>query len=131
MLHVTLSNQNISVQNEMKALQIMVKTYTETPQYGDVKKFQGELETATHRCQVLESDLNAFKAEHADVNNCLENIRSKSPSVGRKYSTQSQLSNSSSSSTFGTLDRKNPKELNIPYKCNSKTLSSLPSKVTP
>ena len=82
----------------MKALQVMVQTYTQTPKFGDVKKFQGELETAAHRVQVLESELNAFKTELADVNNALENIRSKSPLVSRKHSTQSQLSNSSSSS---------------------------------
>eukprot|EP00092_Neocalanus_flemingeri_P012395 GFUD01013363.1.p1 GENE.GFUD01013363.1~~GFUD01013363.1.p1 ORF type:complete len:567 (-),score=164.04 GFUD01013363.1:214-1914(-) len=108
------------VQKEMKALQMMVQTYTDNPKFGDVKQFQGELETAAHKVQVLESELNAFKTELADVNHQLENIRSKSPSVSRKQYTQSQQSSSSSSSQSDTLERENPKQISS----DSSTLAS-------
>eukprot|EP00092_Neocalanus_flemingeri_P012396 GFUD01013364.1.p1 GENE.GFUD01013364.1~~GFUD01013364.1.p1 ORF type:complete len:560 (-),score=157.06 GFUD01013364.1:214-1893(-) len=80
------------VQKEMKGLQVMVKTYTDNPKFGDVKQFQGELETAAKRVQVLESELTTFKTDLADVNNQLENIRIKSPARSRKWSFPGQLS---------------------------------------
>ena len=51
----------------MKALQMMVQTYSQNPKFGDAKKFQGELDTATHKVQMLESDLHPLKNELQEV----------------------------------------------------------------
>ena len=99
----------ISVQKEMKALQMMIETYTQSPAFGNAKQFQGEHETALHKCQVLESELNAFKTELGDVASTLENIRTRSPSMARKNSSQSLVSSSSSSNKSDTIDRRNAK----------------------
>jgi len=74
------------VQKEMSALQMMIETYTQSPQFGDAQKFQGEHETAVHKVQILESELEAFKTELIDVNNKLDNLRARSPTMNRKAS---------------------------------------------
>ena len=45
----------------MQALQVMMTTYQQNPQFGDTKKFQGELDTASHRAQALDSELAALR----------------------------------------------------------------------
>ena len=72
---------------EVAALRVMVDSYTNNPTYGDVKKFQGELDTAEHKVQILESNLHTFKSELADTITKLESLkngggrsRDKSPS---------------------------------------------------
>jgi len=70
-------------QKEMKSLQLMIQTYTQNPKFGDVKQFQGELDAAAHKVQLLESELHAMQTELVDVNNTLENIKNQSPSVSQ------------------------------------------------
>ena len=41
----------------MRALQLMVHTYTETPDFGDARKFQQELDIVSQKVQKLEQDL--------------------------------------------------------------------------
>merc|ERR1712059_115113 len=72
---------------EVGALRVMVDTYIKNPKFGDVKKFQGELDVAEHKVQILESELHASKSELADTITRLENLkngggrsRDKSPS---------------------------------------------------
>jgi len=57
---------------EIKALQLMVATYTQNPKFGDAKKFQAELDSATHRVQLLESSLHSLNRELAEVTRGLE-----------------------------------------------------------
>ena len=54
-------------QKEMKALQLMVQTYSQNPKFGDAKQFQGELDAATHKVQMFESDLHSLKTELQEV----------------------------------------------------------------
>jgi len=61
---------------EIKALQLMVATYTQNPKFGDAKKFQAELDSATHRVQLLESSLHALNRELAEVTKGLEERKS-------------------------------------------------------
>jgi len=70
-------------QKEMKSLQLMIQTYTQNPKFGDAKKFQGELDAAAHKVQLLESDLHAMQMELSDVNNTLENIKNHSPALNQ------------------------------------------------
>ena len=72
-----------SGQKEMKSLQLMIQTYTQNPKFGDVKKFQGELDTAAHKVQLLESELHAMQTELVDVNNTLENMKNQSPAINQ------------------------------------------------
>ena len=51
----------------MSALQLMVKSYTENPQYGDVTKFRAELDKVTHSVQLLESDLYSLHSQLREV----------------------------------------------------------------
>ena len=70
-------------QKEMKSLQLMIQTYTQNPKFGDAKQFQGELDAAAHKVQLLESELHAMQTELVDVNNTLENIKNQSPSINQ------------------------------------------------
>ena len=67
----------------MKSLQLMIQTYTQNPKFGDVKQFQGELDAAAHKVQLLESELHAMETELVDVNNALENIKNQSPTTNQ------------------------------------------------
>jgi len=70
-------------QKEMKSLQLMIQTYTQNPKFGDAKQFQGELDAAAHKVQLLESELHAMETELVDVNNALENIKNQSPTTNQ------------------------------------------------
>jgi len=60
---------------EIKALQLMVASYTQNPKFGDARKFQSELDLATHKVQVLESELHALNTELSQINSQLDNKR--------------------------------------------------------
>ena len=45
----------------MKALQMMIETYKQNPGFGNAKQFQGEYDTATHKVQMLESEVKSLK----------------------------------------------------------------------
>jgi len=47
----------------MQALQLMIKTYTETPDFGDATKFQEELNTVTKRVCTLEEELTGLNRD--------------------------------------------------------------------
>eukprot|EP00092_Neocalanus_flemingeri_P058116 GFUD01069205.1.p1 GENE.GFUD01069205.1~~GFUD01069205.1.p1 ORF type:complete len:558 (+),score=166.38 GFUD01069205.1:488-2161(+) len=100
-------------QKEMKSLQLMIQTYTQNPKFGDAKQFQGELDAAAQKVQLLESELHAMQTELVDVNNTLENMKNQSPSINiirREKSPSGSLASSllsaqvSVSSTSGSLD---------------------------
>ena len=97
----------------MKSLQLMIQTYTQNPKFGDAKQFQGELDAAAHKVQLLESELHAMQTELVDVDNTLENIKNQSPSINqirREKSPSGSLASSllsaqvSVSSTTDSLD---------------------------
>merc|ERR1711997_339718 len=69
-------------QKEMKALQLMVQTYSQNPKFGDAKQFQGELDAATHKVQMFESDLHSLKTELQEVECKLESLKNRSPFPG-------------------------------------------------
>ena len=48
---------------EMEALQLMISTYTETPNFGDAKKFQEELESVSTKVGNLSQDLISLNRE--------------------------------------------------------------------
>ena len=54
---------DISGSKEVEALQLMIKTYKETPEFGDGKKFQQELKVVTERVSRLESELAGLNRE--------------------------------------------------------------------
>jgi len=62
-------------QKEMKSLQLMIQTYRENPKFGDVKKFEEELELAVFRVQQLQSTLHSLRGQLDDVNLSLENLK--------------------------------------------------------
>ena len=68
----------------MKSLQLMIQTYRENPKFGDVKKFEEELELAVFRVQQLQSTLHSLRGQLDDVNLSLENLKVKHGD--RKYS---------------------------------------------
>ena len=61
----------------MKSLQLMIQTYRENPKFGDVKKFEEELELAVFRVQQLQSTLHSLRGQLDDVNLSLENLKVK------------------------------------------------------
>ena len=90
----------------MSGLQLMVKSYTENPQYGDVRQFRAELDKTTHSVQVLESELYS-------LNNQLKEVTSKLPVSGLdppesyvcdRSDTTSQSSGYPSSASSGDVD---------------------------
>eukprot|EP00090_Calanus_glacialis_P001140 TRINITY_DN10797_c0_g1_i6.p1 TRINITY_DN10797_c0_g1~~TRINITY_DN10797_c0_g1_i6.p1 ORF type:complete len:587 (-),score=194.28 TRINITY_DN10797_c0_g1_i6:100-1860(-) len=62
-------------QKEMTGLQLMVQSYTSNPQFGDVTKFKAELDRATLKVQLHESDLDLLNKELSGVNTRLEGMR--------------------------------------------------------
>ena len=54
---------HISGSKEAEALQLMIKTYKETPEFGDGKKFQQELKVVTERVGRLETELASLNRE--------------------------------------------------------------------
>ena len=59
----------------MTGLQLMVQSYTANPQFGDVNKFKAELDRATLKVQLHESDLYALNKELSSVNTRLEGMK--------------------------------------------------------
>lgn len=64
-------------QKEMKSLQIMVNTYRTNPKFGDVTKFESELDSVTLKVQHSQSQLYLLQNKLKDVNSMLENIKNK------------------------------------------------------
>ena len=64
----------------MKSLQLMIQTYRENPKFGDVKKFECELEVAVLRVQQLESTLHCLHSQLEEVNVSLDNLKVRTPS---------------------------------------------------
>ena len=69
----------------MKALTIMVETYKKNPNFGDVKKFQGELDTTNSKLQKLEAEAQQLTKQLTSVLNGLDDtgspLRSRANSV--------------------------------------------------
>ena len=60
----------------MKSLQVMIHTYTQNS-----KQFQGELDAAAHKIQLLESELQSYQTELVDVINAFESMKNQSPLI--------------------------------------------------
>ena len=92
----------------MSALQLMVKSYTENPQFGDVNKFRSELDKVTHSVQLLESDLFSLNNQLRDVSSKLHVPRVPSEiyssTCSDRSDTQSQSSGYPSSASSGDMD---------------------------
>ena len=50
----------LSGTKEMKALQLMIQTYTETPDFGDSRNFQDELNIVATKVENLSKDLHSL-----------------------------------------------------------------------
>ena len=59
----------------------MIQTYTENPKFGDAKQFQGELDAAAHKVQLLESEMHTYQTELVDVIHTLQKMKKQSPSI--------------------------------------------------
>ena len=98
----------ITGRKEMSALQLMVKSYTENPQFGDVNKFRSELDKVTHSVQLLESDLFSLNNQLRDVSSKLHVTRAPSEiyssTCSDRSDTQSQSSGYPSSASSGDMD---------------------------
>ena len=92
----------------MSGLQLMVKTYTENPQYGDVRQFRAELDKTTHNVQLLESELYSLSNQLKEVNSRLHVSKTvprvPDPEVCDKSDTTSQSSGYPSSASSGDVD---------------------------
>lgn len=83
-------------QKEMKSLQLMIQTYRENPKFGDVKKFERELEVAVLRVQQVQASLHCLHTQLEEVNVSLDNLKiaadltSVSPSQGLMKKTISE-----------------------------------------
>ena len=62
----------ISVQKEHKALNMMVDTYRNNPNFGDTKQFLRELDAVTTKMQKLESEAQTLRNELAVIQNGLD-----------------------------------------------------------
>ena len=83
-------------QKEVRALDVMVDTYTKNPNFGDVKKFQNEINAARTKLKLLESELLGLRSGLSLVMNGLEDAGSRSPSLARSTLTRSKMSIGSS-----------------------------------
>ena len=83
-------------QKEVRALDVMVDTYTKNPNFGDVKKFQNEINAAKTKLKLLESELMGLKSGLSLVVEGLEDNGSRSPSLARTNLTRSKMSIGSS-----------------------------------
>lgn len=90
----------------MSGLQLMVKSYTENPQYGDVRQFRAELDKTTHSVQVLESELYSLNNQLKEVSSKLPVSGLESPEsyVCDRSDTTSQSSGYPSSASSGDVD---------------------------
>jgi len=91
----------------MKSLQLMIHTYTQNPKFGDAKQFQGELDAAAHKVQLLEAEMHSYQTELVDVIKVLENIKNQSPSINkvkRENSPSGSLPISAQVSVSSTID---------------------------
>ena len=84
-----------AAQKEVRALEVMIDTYNKNPSYGDVKKFQNEMNTAKTKLRQLETEMDGLKQELNYVSSSLDDS-SRSPSLARSTLTRSKISVSSS-----------------------------------
>jgi len=90
---------------EIKALRVMIKSYTQNPSFGDVKTFQEELDSTILKVQKLEADLHslnlALKAlEHQlEEKKCIQKPVLVTPTPSPKLSV-----GSTSSAGYGTIN---------------------------
>ena len=92
----------------MSALQKMVNSYTENPQYGDANKLRLELDKVTHNVQLLESDRYSLTNQLRDVSNKLHvpsnPVVTRASDTCDMSDTQSQSSGYPSSASSGDVD---------------------------
>jgi len=90
---------------EVQALQLMINTYKENPEYGNVKKFEQELKLASDKVNRLDTELSSLNRELDLVESamCL-NIRHSLLSSHDSYSEGSDGTSHNSVDTSDTLD---------------------------
>merc|ERR1712013_324531 len=94
---------------EIKALRVMIQSYTQIPTFGDAKTFQEELDSTILKVQKLEADLHSLNLNLKDLENQLEEKKSNQkqtplpPSPSSKPSADSPVSSRASSAGYGTI----------------------------
>jgi len=99
----------------------MVESYTNNPKFGDAKKFQSELESASHNVQVLESDLHAVKTKLKVLEEKLDSPKlttttckmENSPLASRSDSIHSSSSSNSDNVSSGISELKVEENMNM------------------
>merc|ERR1712013_971249 len=74
---------------EIKALRVMIQSYTQIPTFGDAKTFQEELDSTILKVQKLEADLHSLNLIVKEFDNQLEERKSnqkQAPLPGPKLS---------------------------------------------
>lgn len=90
-------------QKEIQALRMMYNTYSQNPQFGDKKNFEGELESATLKVQNLESELHTYKTELNQINTKLDNLKNRTPVDTPNSGRRSPSTSDKGSMGYGTI----------------------------
>ena len=96
-------------QKEVGALQVMVKSHTDTPAFGNTKKLKGELETASRKVSLEESKLLGLKNELSEVTRHMGDRDRRSTSATPHSPSTSNSSSTGDSGNFPLVkeERKN------------------------
>jgi hypothetical protein len=78
-------------QKELKSLNQMMATYQNQPKFGNSKQFKGEIANLHGHVREMEAALTSLRAEHVDVEERLEALRSRSPRVASSIGTGSPM----------------------------------------
>jgi len=91
---------------EVQALQLMINTYKENPEYGNVKKFEQELKVCSEKVSKLDSTLTKLNRELDLLESamCLNIRHSLISQQGDSYSEGSDGTSHTSDSTDATID---------------------------
>ena len=78
-------------QKELFSLNQMMETYQNNPKFGNSKKFQAEIQNLHSHVSELESALTSIRAEHVQVEERLEALRSRTSSPSVRSSPSARL----------------------------------------
>ena len=90
---------------EMKALRVMIQSYTQNPSFGDAKTFQEELDSTILKVQKLEAELHSYTLLHKELMYKLEQKQcsQRSALLSPAPSNASPHGSRSSSTGYGTM----------------------------
>ena len=95
---------------EIKALRVMIQSYTQHPSFGDVKTFQEELDSAILKVQKLEADLHSLNLALKELEyqleekQCIQKPVLLTPSPSHRLSVNSTEGSLASSAGYGTIN---------------------------